>query len=498
MLRKLRIVLALIFWLGITLLFVDFTGAARVWTGWMAKMQLIPAILAVNVGVVLLLLALTLLLGRVYCSVICPLGVTQDIVGWLGRRGSQRRRYKYSWSRPVTWLRLAALALFVIALVAGIAVVPAIMEPYSIYGRFVSSTFEPLVVFINNLLAKSAEEAGSYAFYTTEVRMRSYIVGGIALAEIIVIAILAWRNGRTWCNTICPVGTILGYLSRFSWLKPVIDPSRCVNCGLCARSCKGACINYKAHEIDYTRCVACMDCIGTCSHGAISYTVRRKSAPAQTDDRSNPTDTGRRAFLTGAGVLAATAAMKGADKSVDGGLAILLDKKIPARKTRIAPPGAVSLSHLRQHCTACQLCISSCPNGVLRPSTDLATFMQPESSYENGFCRPECTACGDVCPAGAITPVTVEEKTAIQIGHAVWVRDNCVPLNDGVECGNCARHCPAGAITMIPSSAEDEASVKIPMIDTEKCIGCGKCEYVCPSRPFSAIYVEGHERHREI
>ncbi len=122
--------------------------------------------------------------------------------------------------------------------------------------------------------------------------------------------------------------------------------------------------------------------------------------------------------------------------------------------------------------------------------------MQPESSYERGYCRPECTRCSEVCPAGAITPVTREEKTAVQIGHAVWVADNCVPLTDGVECGNCARHCPAGAILMVASDPQDTDSPKIPVVNTARCIGCGACENLCPARPFSAIYVEGYEKHR--
>ena len=124
--------------------------------------------------------------------------------------------------------------------------------------------------------------------------------------------------------------------------------------------------------------------------------------------------------------------------------------------------------------------------------------MQPEASYERGYCRRECTRCSEVCPTGAIRRVTDDEKLSIQIGHAVWVKKNCLPLTEGVDCGNCARHCPVGAIQMIPSVAGDEESPRIPAVNTERCIGCGACEQLCPARPFSAIYVEGHERHRMI
>ena len=125
-------------------------------------------------------------------------------------------------------------------------------------------------------------------------------------------------------------------------------------------------------------------------------------------------------------------------------------------------------------------------------------LMQPEMGYDRGYCRPECNKCSEVCPAGAIRPITVADKSSTQIGHAVWVKENCVPLTDGVECGNCARHCPSGAITMIPSDPNNPASPKIPAVNEERCIGCGACEYLCPARPFSAIYVEGHKMHRTI
>ncbi|MDO5575763.1 MAG: 4Fe-4S dicluster domain-containing protein, partial [Fibrobacter sp.] len=186
-------------------------------------------------------------------------------------------------------------------------------------------------------------------------------------------------------------------------------------------------------------------------------------------------------------------------KMVDGGLTILKDKKIPNRKTPIVPPGAQSLRNMEKHCTGCQLCVSVCPNGVLRPSkSSLKTLMQPESSYERGYCRPECTKCSEVCPTGAIQKISAADKSAIQVGHAVWVKDYCVSLTDNVACGNCARHCPVGAIIMVASSPTDPNSPKIPAVNVERCIGCGACENLCPARPHSAIYVEGHEYHRTI
>ena len=501
MLRKIRIAAAAFFFVLTTLLFLDFTGTLHAWFGWMAKIQFLPALLALNVGVVAFLVILTLLFGRVYCSVICPLGVMQDIVSWAsGKRRKHRNRFAYS--PALTWLRRGMLVVFVAAMLAGVG---SLLAPYSAYGRIASNLLAPVYAWGNNLLAYIAGRMDSYAFYSVDVWMKSLSTLLVAVVTFAVLFVLAWRSGRTYCNTICPVGTVLGFLSKYSLFKPVIDTTKCNGCGLCARNCKASCINSKAHEIDYSRCVACMDCLDKCKQGAITYTRRHKSnaakASAQTQEKTSTPDSiddTRRAFLSATAVLATTAALKAQEKNVDGGLAVIEEKKIPARATAIIPPGALSARNFAQHCTACQLCVSVCPNQVLRPSSDFMKLMQPEMSYERGYCRPECTKCSEVCPAGAIRPITKADKSAIQIGHAVWIKENCICITDDVECGNCARHCPVSAIQMVASDPESQESIKIPVVNTERCIGCGACENLCPSRPFSAIYVEGHMMHRTV
>ena len=497
MLRRIRLIVALVFFILITLLFLDFTGTLHGWFGWLAKIQFLPAVLALNVGVILLWVVLTLVFGRVYCSVICPLGVFQDVVSWFsGRR--KKKKYRFSYSPAVSWLRYGVLGVFIIAMIAGIGSVVALLAPYSSYGRIVSNLFAPVYQWGNNVLAYFAERSDSYAFYETSVWLKSLPTFIIAAGTFVVLVVLAWRNGRTYCNTICPVGTALGFFSRYSLFRPEIDAEKCTNCSLCSRKCKAACINYKDHRIDYSRCVTCMDCIDSCKHGAISYKYRFGKKEIKETSETGNTNNARRSFLTGMGLVLVSSAVKAQEKKVDGGLAVILDKKVPARMTPLVPPGAKGLRNMRTHCTGCQLCVSVCPNQVLRPSTKLETLMQPEMSYERGYCRPECTKCSEVCPAGAILKLTPADKSATQIGHAVWVEKNCVPLRDKVACGNCARHCPTGAITMVPSDADDADSLKIPVVNVERCIGCGACENLCPARPFSAIYVEGHEQHRTI
>lgn len=514
-LRKIRILLACVFFVCTTLLFLDFTGTLRHWFGWMAKVQFLPALLAMHVVIVAGLLLVTLLFGRIYCSVVCPMGVFQDVVARLGRMG---RRNPYGYSKEKRLLRYVFLAVFVVALLAGVPAVFTLLAPYSSYGRMAQNLFQPLYEWGNNLLAIGAERVDSYAFYQTDVWVRSGIGLGVALVTFFLVGFLAWRNGRTYCNTICPVGTFLSFFARFSWFKVAFDPEKCRKCGRCGKNCKAAAIDFKHMTVDYNRCVVCGDCLDQCKFGSLRYvgrTQRRSfqaekivenqpsAAPQQEREAANPAstqpaeplDTSRRHFLLAAAMATTAAAMAQKDKKVDGGMAKLIDKEAPQRKTPLTPPGAKSARNMAQHCTACQLCVAECPNGVLRPSTDLVTFMQPTMSYERGFCRPECTRCSEVCPAGAIHRITRSQKSAVHVGHAVWVKANCVAVTKGEECGNCARHCPTGAITMVPYETE-EGEVMVPAVNEAVCIGCGACEYLCPSRPFPAIYVEGHEVHR--
>lgn len=489
MLRKIRIVLATVMLIGITWLFVDFTGTAHQWFSWMPKLQLLEAILALNVVTLVILIVMTLVFGRIYCSIICPLGILQDIIGWVGKKVKKNR---YTFSKAVSWLRYTMLGVMVVALVAGIGSIVQLLAPYSAFGRIATTLLQPLYKMGNNVLATISEHYDSYGFYHTETGVPNItIVLAIACVTLVVLAVLAYRNGRTYCNTICPVGTVLSFLSRFSWMKIQFDADKCKNCSLCTKNCKAACIDFKSHQVDYSRCVVCGDCIESCKFGALGYS-------SSTRDTSNTSvDPSKRSFLL-ASAMMTTAALAQEAKMTDGGLAEIEEKVAPERQTPITPSGSLSAANMSKKCTGCQLCVSECPNQVLRPGTNWMSIMQPTMSYELGYCRPECTRCSEVCPAGAIKPIQKEEKSSIQIGHAVWVKKNCIPLTDGVSCGNCARHCPVGAIEMVPSDPDDEESLKIPVVNESRCIGCGACENLCPARPFSAIYVEGHEVHKEI
>ena len=475
MLRKIRITLASIVFILCAALFLDGSGTVSSWFGWLAKLQFLPALLALNLAVVIVLIVLTLIFGRAYCSVICPLGIMQDGISHISsmRKGKKAR---FRWSPEVKWLRYSILALFIIALAAGLTSVSALLAPYSAFGRIATSLVRPA--------------------------LPTAIIAGVTL---LVVGILAWIGGRTYCNTLCPVGTVLSFFSRFSLLRPVIDADKCRNCRACEHKCKASCINIDNHEIDYSRCVDCFNCLDSCRFGALKYRMAWNSKTceaagtvqdnAEVSTEEGKHNAGRRAFISSSVIAATAIALEAQEKKVDGGYAAVTAKKAPERTNPIVPFGAVSLRHFHQHCTRCQLCVSQCPNDVLRPSTSLDRLMLPEMSYENGWCRPECTKCSEVCPAGAILEITPEEKTAIHVGTASVDLDLCVVNRDNVHCGNCARHCPAGAIKMVRKNPDDENSLLIPTVLEDRCIGCGACEFLCPSRPYSAIHVNGRIDH---
>ena len=464
MLRKLRIIIAALVFAAALFLFLDTSGYAAGCVSWIAKLQFVPAVLALNVIVIVAIVLLTFLFGRLYCSIICPLGILQDILSGIG---SMFKKNRFHWRRSIKWLRAVVCVAFFALICCGMIAVAGWIEPYGTFGRMVTAATE------GNSLTIAA-----------------------AAALFVIIAVMALVGGRLWCNTVCPVGTILGVLSKYSLFRPVIDTSKCNGCTLCSRKCKASCINPAEHRIDYSRCVVCFDCLKNCRQGAISYRFagccKYKPCKDSSAQKDAAVDASRRSFITATALVASAATIGAQELEMDGGLAILQDKKIPQRDLPLLPAGSLSLRNFSRNCVSCQLCVSKCPSAVLRPSTSLERLMQPELDYRLGWCRPSCNVCSQVCPAGAIKPVSVEEKSSISIGHAVWVRENCVAVNDGVNCGNCERHCPAGAITMVE---DPDGGSKIPSINAELCIGCGSCEYHCPARPLSAIYVKGHEVH---
>ncbi len=562
--RPIRIAIASIVFLILSFYFVDFAGFLPDQCAWLAKIQLIPALKSHQLAVLLAIIAVTMLMGRLYCSVICPLGVLQDFISWTAQRIHRKRRFTFKpalrWIRPI----------FLIALIAGTPIgIMAWLDPYSIFGRIAVNVFKPVYQTANNAMVYVCSLCGIYQFgtwpmYYVNAMVQTLLAAAAAMGFLLIIGFLAYRNGRTYCNTICPVGTFLGFIARIAPARVRIDQSKCISCGLCAGKCKSSCIDSKSKTIDISRCVDCFDCLSACKKDAIHFSVFPSKSP--TPDESSPTssnsdesksaaesalmksaltvasvqgpdsvqgatsvqgsnseseldsesktdssqpDNSRRQFmetlltittLTPAGAALGSAQIALAeqvDSSKGDDPEMFKTGNIPfERKVPIAPPGAMSIGHLNHHCTSCHLCVSKCPAHVLKPAVGqygLQGFLQPYMEFSRGFCNYDCTICGDVCPNGAIRPLTIEQKHKTQMGRVVFIEDNCVVKVKENSCGACSEHCPTQAVSMVPY----KNGLTIPHINPDICVGCGGCESICPVRPFRAIYVEGNEKQHD-
>ena len=488
MLKKIRIGFSIVLLVLITLFFLDFAGILPLGFHSVTKIQLVPALLALNINVLIILLLLSVVFGRVYCSFICPMGVYQDVVAWISKKFTKKKKYTYSKAKTI--LRWTIFGASVISFIFGFNFLVGLLDPYGAYGRIVSHIFRPAYLAGNNLLEYIFSSAGNHTFYKVGIYGLGLFSTLIALATLIGIGLLAWRNGRTYCNTICPVGTLLGFISRYSIFRIQFDDSKCNSCGLCTMNCKASCINSKDKEVDYSRCVTCFNCVEACNRNAMHYAPYKRSKKTSIQQPQENIDESKRRFLS-ATIITATAATGLLAQKV----ALPLDgKRSIKRNLPIVPPGGLRVDNLQEKCISCHLCVSKCPSHVIKPAFmeyGLGGMMQPRLYFEHGFCNYDCTVCTDVCPSGALLPITKEEKHRSQVGQVRFVRDNCIVYTDETNCGACSEHCPTQAVHMVPYKNE----LTIPETDVSICVGCGGCEYVCPAIPHKAIYVEGLKKH---
>jgi polyferredoxin len=484
MLKKIRVVLAIVVIAILTFGFIDFAGVIE--NPWLQKIQFAPALFSLSITTLIILVVGTLLFGRVYCSVICPLGIFQDLFNWIAKKTNKKKKFGYKPER--TWLRWGVLAALIVAWIFGFTFLVSLVEPYSAYGRMATQLFKPLYILGNNLLAVISEKTGSYTFFFVELTIRSVTSFTVAVLTLGIIGFISFKFGRTWCNTICPVGTVLGGLSRFSVFKVQIDTDKCNHCSLCSRKCKAYCIDSANQTIDHSRCVTCFDCIDNCKQKAIKYVPSWKKSSKESV-APVAVDESKRQFLKSALAVAtmvpATLTTKAAEHACGC--------KIREELTPLSPPGSISHKNLLQHCTACHLCISKCPSNVLKPAGleyGIGGIMQPVMKFDKGYCNYDCTVCSEICPNGAIKPLTVEQKHKTQPGKVAFSQCKCVVEVNGTSCGACAEHCPTQAVRMVPY----KNGITIPEIHPELCVGCGGCELICPVK---AIFINGNEVHLE-
>ncbi|MDR1983612.1 MAG: 4Fe-4S binding protein [Prevotellaceae bacterium] len=479
-LRRFRIFFAILFLAAVTLVFVDISGNTASFFKELIKLQFVPALLGAITGVAgifIVLILLTLLFGRVYCSFLCPAGIFQDAVTFIANLFKSKKKRRFNYAKPYRALRYGIMMLTIAALILGSTTLLLKLDPYSNYGRMSENVFRPVLISINNIGASLFSTTFYHISYKT-FTFGSIIFGALFLVTVTVMSAL---RGRLYCNTICPVGSLLGLISKYSVFRIAIKKTECTHCRLCELACKSQCINSKNEQVDNSRCVQCYNCTVACKHSAIGFEF------AYSKHEKQPVDVNKRKTVF------ALSGMLGA--------ALLAKIFVPAIRTKaknfkaIAPPGAISIDHLKQQCTACHACVAKCPSRVLRPAFNeygFDGFMLPVMDYKNGYCNYDCIECSNICPNGALIPQTFETKKTIQIGKANFVKENCIVVLDGTDCGACDEHCPTKAVHMVLF----QDGLLIPEVNSDLCVGCGGCEYICPGRPGKAIFVAGNEVHQ--
>ncbi|MBN2350729.1 MAG: 4Fe-4S binding protein [Bacteroidales bacterium] len=504
-LKVLRIIISLIFLITTTLLFVDFRGIFPAsWINTVLFLQFVPSVIKflniVSIAAIgfIIIVLVTLLFGRVYCSTICPLGILQDVISFFSRKFKKKSRYKFS--TPKNLWRYGFLAAALIFLVFGGIFLVYLLDPYSNFGRMASDLFRPLVIGINNIFAKGLEKLNVFFLYPVDYHGFNIKTIWFPVFMFGLVLWLSITRGRLFCNTICPVGTLLGLLSRVSLFRIKMDSVTCTKCGECAVVCKSECINIKNLEVDFSRCVGCFNCLQSCPSMSINYETVAKSKKSAVI--KNATDVTKRDFMAktliySIGLLGISNRTFGKNQKDTVLHEQNIKSTIPIKKENpVSPPGSKSLEHFKDYCTACHLCVSACPTTVLQPSFleyGFTGMLQPHMDYNTNYCNYECTICSDVCPTGAILPVTSEDKKKIQIGRVDFIIENCIVYLENTACGSCAEHCPTQAVRMV----DYKDDLTIPEIHSCICVGCGACEYACPAKPIKAIYVDGSAEHGE-
>lgn len=497
--RRVRVILGAILLAAFLWVFTDVREWAPSWlVRVLPRSQFIPSWLSLVAGTGtaiagILILALTLGFGRVYCSVLCPLGLYQDFVWWVRRRLTGPTRLPFVPAKES--LRAAIFWLCAGGTLAGGAILWAWLDPYSIFGRIATLWFRPLAAWISNAATGVFQALGVESGYRVPVPWHWGWSTGIAGALLLLVTGLAAARGRRYCNTICPVGTLLGWLARHARWQLHLEPSRCRKCARCLEVCKAQCIDLRGQALDFSRCVLCFNCLAVCPEQGVHVArVRRQSVRVRRDLKA-PADPGRRNFLLRLVCLILSApTFRGRARAAAVTGAVPGLSSPTAAAVRATPPGSLGLRHFLRHCTACGLCVTVCPTRVLQPAgwgAGVAGLMRPRMDYRRAFCNYDCHRCGEVCPTGAIRPLPLEEKKLTKIGEAELTLDLCVVVSQGTDCAACSEHCPTQAVTTKPYRDH----LRVPDLHPELCIGCGACEYACPVRPVRAIVVRGWAEH---
>ena len=435
---RLRLIISaivlIISFLAFTAIFNFFTNFFAIQLGPCVASLIASFSLSVLISVLAVLL-LTFLFGRFYCSLICPLGILQNFIGFLSFKKSNN-------NKNMVKTRYTIAAFVFAALSCGWTVGFKILDPYTNFGLIASSIWTPFYNFIT--------KNQNYEFTVLTLI--------ISLIPFIILIFLVLFKRRFFCTAICPVGTLLGLSAKYGIVKLKIN-DKCITCGACFRNCPSGSINLKDKNIDNELCIRCLKCMSVCPKQAVSFAT-------VTDNKKTVTfDGSRRNFILGSAFVLGAIATGVGSSFVRGKL--FLKDKIRA----ILPPGAGDYSSFSSKCTSCQLCVAVCPNKVIHPRdfSHSAIYMD----YSKNSCKYDCNACSSACPTGAIKKISLEEKQHLRIGMAKIDGNLCV------NCGICAFKCPAKALNL-----NDD---RVLQFDGSKCIGCGVCQTVCPQKAIEVV-----------
>jgi ferredoxin len=476
-LKTLRIVIS-------TLIFILFLAvfcipdSAGSLTNFITSFQFIPVVLTmlgtftiVSILMVAGLLVVSLVFGRVYCASFCPLGIFQDIIIYIADKlGLEPKK---SPQNPLTNLRLGVLAITLVSMIIGSIGLLNLIDPYSLFGRITSTIFKPAYAAINNTIVSILENFNIYTISYINLPYRSLYLSIVVLVIFLALIIVSALRGRKYCNSICPVGTILSYVSKAARFKINIDHQECINCKICESNCRAGCIDIDNSTIDHTRCTLCFDCIGVCPERVITYGY------GLTKPIQKATDESKRSFFASSFAFLSLPLLGNKQDGKSGELPVI-------------PPGGKNHKEFLDKCTGCHLCVNACPSNVIVPAImdyGLEGLFQPKLDFNKNYCAYDCNLCTEICPTEALSELTLEEKQLTQLGEVSLNKDQCVVYRNDTDCGACIEHCPTHAVY-----ADIRNGIRYPVTDTDYCIGCGACQYPCPTDP-KAIVVIAHKTH---
>lgn len=458
----------------------------------------------------LLILVPTLFLGRFFCGWICPMGTLQHFIGsWKSesKRGKQRiesNRYK-RWQT----IKYVVLLTGLVAAAFGSMVI-GWLDPFSLLVRSIGLSLLPAFNYLARAVLTPMEAShfavirtaggiihtvlGAFLLEFRQVRFTQSIFLGVLFLAILALSL---RVTRFWCRSICPLGALLGAVSRWSVLGLHKDPERCNNCNRCLLHCQGGDDPIGGAPWRKSECLTCMNCVGSCPDHALQFRFFRPHSGIAREVASP--DLGRRRTLTGIAAGAVAVPLLRANTGLGKGR----DERL------LRPPGALDEPDFLSRCIRCGECMKVCPNNSLQPTlaeAGLEGLWTPTLVPRIGYCEPSCVLCSEVCPTGAIWQITPKEKgwvvgvgaaqnQPIRLGTAFYDRGRCLPWAMAIDCIVCEEWCPVSPKAIYVEEAEVVDSsgatkkLKQPRVDPSRCVGCGACEYACPLQDRPAVYV---------